>query len=209
MTKLYKPCGTTIFHPQEIAIRFHRWEMRMLDASIEFCPEIIESRLKHLEDKDSIISVMNRYSRALDWLDDRLIEDVFFDDAQIDYGFFKGKASEFRPILMEVERTSGRRWHFTAQVSIELDGDVAHASAYNLSMAADTVGSTPPAALGSFFGYYVDRFERRDGVWNIAARRHLLIAGTQWQEIEITGPLAALNTIGATSSDHPHYRRMA
>ena len=208
MTKLYKVHHTIIVRSQEIDIRFHQWEMRMLDASCNLQSTPVESRLIHLEYKDQIFSVMNRYSRALDWLDDVLIKDVFFDDAQIDYGFFKGTGAEFRPILMDVERAAGRRWHFTAQVSVDIDGDVAHASSYNLTFAAATVGSTPPADLSSFFGYYIDRFERRDGTWNIAARRHLLIAGTQWKEIEITGPLASLNAIGATTTDHPDYHRM-
>lgn len=175
----------------------------------------IEDRLAGLEreltwhrDRAAIEGVLVRYSRALDWLDESLLDTVFHADAQVDYGFFKGPFREFRPLLMQVERAAGRRWHFTAQISIELEGERANVESYNLSMTAEPVTSTPPADLQQFFGYYVDRMEQRDGRWGIVYRKHLLIAATQLREVAIEGPLAVLNQIGATSPAHPDYRRL-
>jgi hypothetical protein len=48
-----------------------------------------------------IQDVLVRYARALDWLDDEMLRTAFFDDAEIDYGFFRGSFREFAPILMQ------------------------------------------------------------------------------------------------------------
>ncbi len=175
----------------------------------------IEDRLVRLEqellwhrDRAAIEAVLVRYSRALDWLDESLLDTVFHPDAQVDYGFFKGSIREFRPLLMQVERAAGRRWHFTAQISIKLHDERANVESYNLSMTAEPVTSTPPADLQQFFGYYVDKMEKRDGRWGIVFRKHLLVAATQVREVAIEGPLAVLNQIGPTSPDHSDYRRL-
>ncbi len=168
----------------------------------------LEEEVARLRDLRAIESVLARYSRALDWLDDNMLAAVFFDDAAIDYGFFRGTAAEFRPVLMAVERTAGRRWHFTAQVKIALDGDRAEVESYNFSVAGTSVAPTAGGTLAHFYGYYKDRFERRGGVWGIASRKHLLVGLTNVPEAMLEGPLASLNAIGTTSPAHPDYRRL-
>src|SRR6187551_1777108 len=114
----------------------------------------LEQEVAGLQALREIEDVLTRYSRALDWLDDAMLETVFYDDAEIDYGFFQGNGREFKPLLMQVERSVGRRWHFTAQIKIALDGDSAEVESYNLSMAAEPVRSDPPAEFDQFFGFY-------------------------------------------------------
>ena len=60
----------------------------------------IQQRLDRLEQEVAglralreIEDVLTRYSRALDWLDDAMLETVFYDDAEIDYGFFRATAA--------------------------------------------------------------------------------------------------------------------
>jgi len=52
--------------------------------------ERLERELARHRDLIEIQDVLTRYSRALDWLDADMLSTVFFDDAEIDYGFFKG-----------------------------------------------------------------------------------------------------------------------
>jgi hypothetical protein len=169
----------------------------------------LEADVASLRGQRDIEDVLTRYSRALDWLDDAMLDTVFYDDAEIDYGFFQGSGREFKPLLMQVERSVGRRWHFTAQVKVEVDGDFADASSYNLSLAAEPVHADPPADFDQFFGYYVDRLARRAGRWGIIRRKHLLLTSARVRESRLEGPLARLNAIGPATPLHPDYRRLS
>ena len=171
--------------------------------------ERLETEVAALRAQREIEDVLTRYSRALDWLDDALLDTVFYDDAEIDYGFFQGSGREFKPLLMTVERSVGRRWHFTAQVKIELDGDFADVASYNLSMAAEPVHADPPAEFDQFFGYYVDRLARRNGRWGILRRKHLLLTAARVRESRLEGPYALLNAIGPATPQHPDYLRLS
>ena len=44
----------------------------------------LEAEVRDLRARREIEDVLARYSRALDWLDDAMLETVFFDDAEID-----------------------------------------------------------------------------------------------------------------------------
>ena len=165
----------------------------------------LETRLQQVEDEQAIARVLADYSLALDWLDDATLDTVFWDDADIDYGFFKGSGAEFKPVLMAYVRSTGRRWHFTSQLRTRIDGATARCTGYNLAMEARSADSEGSEGLTAFFGFYNDTLEKREGRWAIARRKHILVAGTQLADIAITGDLAALNTIGATVRDHPDF----
>ena len=169
---------------------------------------VVEQELARQTDLIAINDLLTRYSRALDWLDDAMLDTVFYDDADIDYGFFKGSGKDFKPRLMEVEHGVGRRWHFTSQVKIDLDGDEADVESYNLSLSLpeSTPGDGTPYSI--FFGFYKDRVLKRKGKWGIIARKHLLVSGAPLAEISMGGDMSMLNQIGMTGPNHPDYRRL-
>ena len=168
----------------------------------------LEREVAHHRDVLEIQDVLARYARALDWLDDDMLRTAFFDDAEIDYGFFRGSFREFAPILMQVERDVGRRWHMATQVKIHIDGDMAEVESYHLSLATPAVESVPPADIAHFYGFYVDRMQRRNGRWGIVRRKHLLISMTSVREVALEGPMGVLNKIGVTSTQHADFRRL-
>ncbi|MFO1376010.1 MAG: nuclear transport factor 2 family protein [Steroidobacteraceae bacterium] len=168
----------------------------------------LEREVAHHRDVLEIQDVLARYARALDWLDDDMLRTAFFDDAEIDYGFFRGSFREFAPILMQVERDVGRRWHMATQVKIHIDGDTAEVESYHLSLATPAVESVPPADIAHFYGFYVDRMQRRNGRWGIVRRKHLLISMTSVREVALEGPMGVLNKIGVTSTQHADFRRL-
>ena len=64
----------------------------------------MDARLQELLDKQAIHEVMQRYCRTMDWLDEAGHASCYWPDAEIDFGFFKGRADAFVPMVMAHER---------------------------------------------------------------------------------------------------------
>lgn len=167
----------------------------------------LERELARRRDLEEIHAVLERYARAVDWLDEELLASVFWDDAEIDYGFFKGTGRDFRPVLMGVERSIGKRWHTAPNVAISLDGDVAHVASYQFSVSHVPGAPEPHTELMHAYGYYLDRMERRGGRWGIARRKHLAVGGTMLPDVGSGGMFAVLNHLVGGSPAHPDYPR--
>ena len=156
--------------------------------------ERLEREVAELRAREAIRDLLARYSRALDWLDDQQLDGVFFDDAHIDYGFFKGTGKDFKPVVMQIELSTGRRWHMGA-----------HVMSYGIAIGAQTEAGSDGAELPLFMGYYLDRVEKRGGKWAIARRKYVLLAGTSIREVGLDGDMSALHKIGAATPQHPDY----
>jgi ketosteroid isomerase-like protein len=121
-----------------------------------------------LADREAIREVANRYAQGIDRLDADLMKSAYWPDAIDDHGLVVGNAWEF------VDRVVGshRRWawtmHATTNHSIELADDrlTATGELYNVThlMSADR------SELSTWYGRYVDRYERRDDEWRIIHR---------------------------------------
>jgi hypothetical protein len=168
--------------------------------------DALEREVRRHRDVLEIHAVLARYSRALDWLDDDMLATVFYDDAEVDFGFFKGSGRDFRAQVMPIERSFGRRWHCTGQVTIDLQGDLADVEVCGISLSAEFPDSVPAGNLSHFYGYYLDRFARRNGRWGIVRRKFVLVSTTSMLETQTDGPLAVIHKTGATSTSHPDYR---
>jgi hypothetical protein len=122
----------------------------------------------------AIIDVLARYSRTLDWLDDEGQASCFWPDAAIDYGFFKGSAADFVPVVMAIERGSARRWHFFSPPAIRLV-DGAHAEVESYGLTAGARRTEAGGYAGTMYGgRYLDAFEKRGGEWRISRRDYVL-----------------------------------
>jgi len=171
--------------------------------------EELERESARQRDIEAIHDVLWRYARALDWLDDALLTTVFYDDAEIDYGFFRGNGCDFRTELMKLEHSVGRRWHIAVQTKVQLDGDAAEVESYQFSVSTLPGETSTPADLMHAYGYYLDRMLRRGGKWGIIRRKHLLLGSTLAREIPLDGTLAALNAVGVTSPQHVDFRALS
>lgn len=179
----------------------------MTDDTLTQRLDALERKLEALHDREQIADVLTRYSRAIDWLDEGVLDSVFYDDAEIDYGFFKGTGKDFKPLLIKMEQNVGRRWHVTTQPLIDVQGDQAFVDSYNLTMTASEQAPTADAPLTLYIGFYKDRFLKRNGRWGIAARKHLKIINFVASE-QPPGTTSILNEIGAAAMGHPDYRRL-
>ncbi len=118
--------------------------------------------------KEDIRTLSRQYMRGLDRLDPDLLRSVFFDDAQVDYGFYRGSARQFVAFAMRALRDHPANHHFIGQMSIDLEGDVAFGEIYFQAFHR----LVEDGAEKDLFiaGRYIDRYERRNGIWKIAFR---------------------------------------
>jgi hypothetical protein len=129
--------------------------------------EALSPELQRLLDRQAIVDCLHRYSRGLDRHDEELLASAFWEDALDHHGDFVGRPSEFVPWANALHESEwAGHTHFLDPGTIEIDGDVAHSECYVLWVLRRKEGTE--LDLGG--GRYVDRFERRNGEWRIAAR---------------------------------------
>jgi SnoaL-like domain len=130
-------------------------------------PEARDPEIQRLLDRQAISDCLLRYARGIDRHDSELARSAFHDDALDRHGQFVGSPAE---LVDWGNSTHADVWvahqHFLVNQTVEIDGDVAHAETYVLFVQRRKSGDT--VDFGG--GRYVDRFERRDGEWRIAAR---------------------------------------
>jgi len=126
-----------------------------------------------LQSRAEITEVVLRYVRAIDRCDEPLLRSCFHPDSRHRHGAFEGLSMDFCAKAMEICRAVVSTHHQLGPVSIDLQGDTAFTETY--FTAHHRFGAVPPPggrAHEDRFqgGRYVDRFERRKGVWKIAER---------------------------------------
>lgn len=163
-------------------------------------------RLQATADKAEIRELSYRYMRGLDRLMPEVLADVFHDDARVDYGFFKGAARDFVGFAMQALEDHDANHHMLGQILVDLEGDVAFGEVYYNAYHRITTDDGEKRDL-FIAGRYVDRYERRDGVWKMAFRSELIdwvredAASDAW----LAATPAALR--GARGNDDPSSQR--
>jgi SnoaL-like domain len=109
-----------------------------------------------------------RYSYGVDRLDVEVMRSAYWPDAVDDHGVFVGNAWEFCERVVD----SHDRWTWTMhtifnhRVAIDPDGMHARGEAYNVSYLFEE----PKRRLSTWYGRYLDTYERRGDEWRIAHR---------------------------------------
>ncbi len=132
--------------------------------------------LRDLLVKQEIRDAHSRYCRAMDRRDEALAASIWHEDGSADYGeIFKGSGAGFAAWVTETHGNFARHSHQISNVLVEVgaSGEQAVSEAY-VTVALWTV----PDSMGTVTqvtsrGRYLDRWERRDGRWGIAARHYV------------------------------------
>src|SRR5215213_5971575 len=130
----------------------------------------MDGEFQRLLDERAIERCLIDYCRGVDRADSALVASVYHADGTDDHGSFKGLGVDFAEYV--VRRLSGRydatmhtignpRVCFTGPDSADVESHVC---------ARQRRADNGQVVLESFGGRYIDRFERRDGVWKIAHR---------------------------------------
>ncbi len=128
----------------------------------------MSERLEALLDKQDIYELSCKYMRGLDRLDENLLQSVFFEDAWCDYGFTKGSATEFAKFCVTALQEHEANQHMIGNVLIELEGDEAYGEVY--FQAYHKVKGESGFEDIVIAGRYLDRYEKRDGIWKFTYR---------------------------------------
>jgi hypothetical protein len=123
--------------------------------------------LQALLDREAIRECLHRYCRGIDRCDEAALRSAYWEDATDCHGAWNGRAAGFIDQALQRLRMGGRRVHQITSLSIELHGDVAGVESCFFALQAP---AATRACQTFLCGRYVDRFERRQSEWRIAAR---------------------------------------
>jgi hypothetical protein len=132
-----------------------------------------------IADIQTIANVLACHSRGVDRADEGLLASCYHDDGTVDYRFFAGPAAQFAAILTGSQKEQPVTLHRTAQMWIALDGDRASSESYVMAYASSH-DQDGPALQRLICGRYLDRHERRDGVWRMTHRTYVLDTNANW-----------------------------
>ena len=126
------------------------------------------------QDALDILAIQQCLGRAVignDMLDGPMWKSAYWPDGTEDHGWYNGNAHAFiDETIAMLERDMATTWHGPAMPIIAVEGDRARAITYFTAYVRFRApeGETPQDLLSG--GRYVDRLEKRDGLWRIAHR---------------------------------------
>ena len=169
-------------------------------------PSQPSGRLALLIDRQDILDCLTRFSRGMDRFDRDLFLSAFHADATIAAGSFVGAPDALYDWARGLHEAGQQATHHNLlNHSCDLDGDTAHTETYYLFVGRNRDDSNWIAG-----GRYIDRLERRGGVWRIALRTNAI----EWSGLVPTMPLpfgevTDLQANGTPARDvsDPSYRR--
>lgn len=158
-----------------------------------------DQKLIELLDKQDISDVIITYARSIDRMDEPMLRSVFHQDSQHAHGFTgpssdpsapskPGEPGDFVAYAFDVLNTHTRTQHQLGNILIELEGNNAYAETYFTAYHRMRAKGDPMAAENAYDtemdflvgGRYLDRFQKRDGIWKITHRTGL----TDWMRTE-------------------------
>jgi len=163
--------------------------------------ERLEARLRTLEDKEAIRARLSEIARGTDRFDPALLAGAIHEDALLDMGGAAPMSgAAFAAALKAPAAPRPGRMHIVSNERIDVAGDTANSESYVLSCQDVLVDGVRKTRIRA--GRYLDRFERRDGDWKLAARTFV----DEWGRIDPVGePIAQGAHVGRPAPDDLSY----
>lgn len=134
--------------------------------------------IQRLADEAELRALSATYARGLDRHDRGLVGSVFADDATTHYGTFRGGADEMADMAMRALSAYRATQHILGQINLDIDGDTATGEVY-----FQAFHQHASEGFDRFIcGRYIDRYQRRGGVWRMAHRTEVV----DWTRTEPT-----------------------
>jgi hypothetical protein len=161
--------------------------------------------LQNLVDETAIRNLHLRYCRGIDRMDWDLVRSCFHEDAQADYGGFKGDLDAFMAYAKQgviFQYTM----HFVGNQLVDIDGDIAWAERYTRAFHRVLPTAQSPAMDWNMNLRYIDRLARSGGEWRIVDRVMITEAMTT-ASVEAVPDFAAAFNVGVRGREDLSYRR--
>jgi hypothetical protein len=130
--------------------------------------EDLRRDIRYLMDRQAILDCIASHARGHDRHDSDLLTAAYHRDGFDEHGRAVNPGPKYADWINPVHAAGSRNHlHNVTTHSCEIDGDVAHAESYVLVGLLNHDGKTARFINGR----YIDRLERRGGVWRIAVRR--------------------------------------
>lgn len=164
------------------------------------------ARLQNLADRQDILDCLTRFSRGMDRFDRELFLSAFHPDATVAAGVFVGAPAALYGWARSLhDQGQIATHHNLLNHTCDIQGDTAHTETYYLFCGRNRDDSNWLAG-----GRYIDRLERRDGVWRIALRTNAI----EWSGMAPSTPIPFAdvpdingNGAPARSKEDPSYQR--
>jgi hypothetical protein len=139
--------------------------------------EQLRRDVAYLMDRQAILDCIASHARGHDRHDSEMLTAAYHDDGFDEHGNAINAGPKYAEWINPVHAAgSQNHLHNITTHTCEIDGDRAHAESYVLVTLLDHSGETARFINGR----YIDRLEKRDGVWRLAVRRstvELMIVG--------------------------------
>ncbi len=128
----------------------------------------LRAEVRYLKDRQDVLDCVMTQSRGHDRHDLELMASVYFEDGVDEHGPVVCAGPEYGDYANRAHASVFiDHLHNITTHTCELDGDVAHAESYVIG----TMRVRDHRSVVLVGGRYLDRLERRNGVWKIALRR--------------------------------------
>jgi len=162
--------------------------------------------VQYLKDRLAVLDVINRHARGCDRHDTDLIDSAYWPDGQDEHGTSVNAGNEYGQWANNSHAaTSSAHQHHVTTHTCDVDGDTAHAESYVMVVLL----APDEKSVQVMTGRYLDRLERRDGVWRIAVRRSTVDAAFSADASTLQNPnfLAQEYPRGTRDRTDPSYAR--
>lgn len=122
-----------------------------------------------LQAKQDLHELSARYCTGVDRRDRALLEGLWWPDSEIDFGLFKGTGAQFAEVICAPNPALEISYHLASNALFDIDGDRASGRLYVIGVTT-SVGADGARTDQMVGGRYLDRYQRRDGVWKFVRR---------------------------------------
>lgn len=123
--------------------------------------------IEALQHQQAVLAVIFSHSRGLDRLDSELLKSCYWNDAEVDYGGYKGNAHSFCELVVgALEQNYSLTQHALGNSLVDLSGAIARVESYCTAWHL-LPGNSEELV---FSGRYLDKLERRGDCWKLLHR---------------------------------------
>ena len=127
-----------------------------------------EARIQRVIDEQELRELVQTYCRGIDRQDFALVRTLYHDNAIDDHGdMFKGGPDDYVAWLPTIMANWDATVHSLSNMLFRIEGDTANGELYVVAYHRTHPPDAKEIVVG---GRYLDRYEKRDGVWKFLHR---------------------------------------